>query len=117
MKIKRNILLLSATELEHGQTYLFDHEIHITGIGKVKAAVETARLINEYKPDIVVNFGSCGAVKHLPIGDCPDDSFCGSDGLCKTGDLLLTLRAPKILGRGRASEGDVNRVSLKTQGQ
>lgn len=69
MKIKRNILLLSATELEHGQTYLFDHEIHITGIGKVKAAVETARLINEYKPDIVVNFGSCGAVKQLPIGE------------------------------------------------
>jgi hypothetical protein len=50
-------------------------------------------------------------------GDCPDDAFCGPDGLCKTGDLLLTLRAPKILGRGRASEGDVNRVSLKTQGQ
>lgn len=69
MKTKRNILLLSATELEHGQSYLFDYEIHITGIGKVKAAVETARLINEYKPDIVINFGSCGAVKQLPIGE------------------------------------------------
>ena len=63
------ILLVSATDLEHGQSFLYDHEIHIIGIGKVKAAVETSRLINEYKPDIVINFGSCGAVKTLPIGE------------------------------------------------
>ena len=63
------ILLLSATDLEHGESFLFDNEIHITGIGKVNAAVETARLINIYKPEIVVNFGSCGSVKHFPIGE------------------------------------------------
>ena len=63
------VLLVSATDVEHGEVSLYDHEIHITGIGKVKAAVETARLIKEYKPAIVVNFGSCGAVKHLPIGE------------------------------------------------
>ena len=62
------ILLLSATDLEHGQSHLYDHEIHITGIGKVNAAVETARLIRAYKPTFVVNFGSCGSVKHFPIG-------------------------------------------------
>jgi len=50
-------------------------------------------------------------------GDCPDDSFCGPDGLCKSGDLLQTIRPPKILGRGRAGEGDTRRVSFKTQGQ
>ena len=44
------ILLLSATDLEHGQSHLFDNEIHIIGIGKVNAAVETARLINLHKP-------------------------------------------------------------------
>ena len=44
------ILLVSATDLEHGHSHLYDHEIHITGIGKVSAAVETARLIKEYKP-------------------------------------------------------------------
>ena len=65
----RNILLLSATDIEHGESFLYDHEIHIIGIGKVKAAVETARLINKYNPDIVVNFGSCGAVKNIPIGE------------------------------------------------
>ena len=63
------ILLLSATDLEHGDSYLFDNEIHITGIGKVNAAVETARLINIHKPELVVNFGSCGAVKDIPIGE------------------------------------------------
>ena len=63
------ILLLSATDLEHGETYLLDHEIHITGIGKVKAAVESSRLIRKYNPEIVINFGSCGSVKHFPIGE------------------------------------------------
>jgi len=63
------ILLVSATDLEHGQSHLYDHEIQITGIGKVSAAVETARLIKEYKPSIVINFGSCGAVKQIPIGE------------------------------------------------
>tara|TARA_R110001592_G_scaffold141074_4_gene362384 strand:- start:1927 stop:2463 length:537 start_codon:yes stop_codon:yes gene_type:complete len=63
------ILLLSATDLEHGDSFLFDNEIHITGIGKVNAAVETARLINTYKPELVVNFGSCGAVKDISIGE------------------------------------------------
>lgn len=62
------ILLLSATNLEHGQSHLYDHEIHITGIGKINAAVEAYRLITKYKPDTVVNFGSCGSVKHFPIG-------------------------------------------------
>lgn len=63
------ILLLSATEVEHGQSSLYGKEIHIIGIGKVNAAVNTTRLINKHKPDIVVNFGSCGSVKHFPIGE------------------------------------------------
>jgi adenosylhomocysteine nucleosidase len=63
------ILLLSATNAEHGQSFLFGNEIHIIGIGKVKAAVETSRLITKYKPEIVINFGSCGSVKHFPIGE------------------------------------------------
>ncbi len=42
------ILVLSATFVEHEQTFLYDNEIHIIGIGKVNAAVQTARLINLY---------------------------------------------------------------------
>ena len=64
-----DILLVSATDVEHGQTFLYDNEIHIIGIGKVNAAVNTAKLINKYKPTTVVNFGSCGSVKHFPIGE------------------------------------------------
>ncbi len=44
MNKKRKILLLSATEVEHGETSLFDYEIHITVIGKINAAVNTAYL-------------------------------------------------------------------------
>ena len=48
------ILLLSATDLEHGQSHLYDNEIHIIGIGKVNAAVNTASLIRQYKPDNII---------------------------------------------------------------
>ena len=64
-----NILLLSATDLEHDCKELFGIPIFITGIGKVNAAVNTTRLINEYDPDLVINFGSCGNLKDYTIGD------------------------------------------------
>ena len=54
-----NILLLSATDLEHGQSEIHGVPIHITGIGKINSAVNTTRLIQKYNPDIVINFGSC----------------------------------------------------------
>lgn len=63
------ILLVSATDLEHGQSELYGVPIHIIGIGKVNAAVNTTRLIKQYDPDIVVNFGSCGSVQDHKIGD------------------------------------------------
>jgi adenosylhomocysteine nucleosidase len=43
--------------------------IHIVGIGKVNAAVNTTRLIKEHNPDIVINFGSCGSVQDYKIGE------------------------------------------------
>lgn len=63
------ILLLSATDLEHGQTEIHGVPIHITGIGKVNAAVNTTKLIKEYNPDIVINFGSCGSVQDFKVGE------------------------------------------------
>ena len=64
-----NILLLSATDYEHEQKDLFGIPIFLTGIGKVNAAITTTNLINEYNPDIVVNFGSCGNLKNYKIGE------------------------------------------------
>ena len=39
-----------------------------TGMGKVNAAMKTMRAICEYKPDMVINFGSAGTLNHN-VGD------------------------------------------------
>jgi len=76
-----NILLVSATKLEHHDTEINGNPIHIIGIGKVEAALNTYKLIQKYKPDHVVNFGSCGNLQDynvgevLPIGTVYDDFF------------------------------------------
>ena len=78
-----NILLVSATKLEHHDDELFGIPIHIVGVGKVEAAVNTTKLINEYDPDIVVNFGSVGNLKtHKPgkvleVGIVYNDFYAG----------------------------------------
>lgn len=71
-----NILLVSATKLEHHDTELFGHRIHIIGVGKVEAALNTKKLIEQYKlengggkPSRIINFGSCGNLKHHSIGE------------------------------------------------
>jgi adenosylhomocysteine nucleosidase len=64
-----NILLVSATKLEHHDTEINGVPIHIIGIGKVEAALNTYKLIQKYKPDHVVNFGSCGSLCSARIGD------------------------------------------------
>lgn len=76
-----NILLVSATKLEHHDEELFGIPIHIIGVGKVNAAVNTLKLIQKYKPTHVVNFGSCGNLKDyevgdvIPVGEVYDDFF------------------------------------------
>lgn len=83
-----NILLVSATKLEHHDTELFGHQIHIIGVGKVEAALNLEKLIKNYKlansggrPVHVINFGSCGNLKDykvgevIPIGEVYDDFY------------------------------------------
>ena len=67
--MENKILLLSATDYEHDCKDLFGIPIHITGIGKINAAVNSTRLIQKYDPDIVINFGSCGNLKDYQIGE------------------------------------------------
>jgi len=64
-----NILLVSATKLEHHDDELFGYPIHIIGVGKVEAAINTYKLIKKHKPDHVVNFGSCGNLASHKVGD------------------------------------------------
>ncbi|WP_239703672.1 MULTISPECIES: 5'-methylthioadenosine/adenosylhomocysteine nucleosidase [unclassified Mammaliicoccus] len=41
-----------------------------SGIGKVNAAITTALMINDFKPDLIINTGSAGAIDpNLNIGD------------------------------------------------
>lgn len=62
------VLLLSATELEHQRLSINGIPIFITGVGKVSAAHTTTDLIHNYKPDLVINFGSCGNLKYHKVG-------------------------------------------------
>jgi adenosylhomocysteine nucleosidase len=64
-----DILLISATKLEHLDKEIGGIPIHIVGIGKVEAALNTYKLIKEHKPSRVINFGSCGNLKDHKVGD------------------------------------------------
>ena len=70
------ILLVSATKLEHHDEELFGHRIHIVGVGKVEAALNTKKLIEQHKlawgggkPRHIINFGSCGNLASHKVGD------------------------------------------------
>ena len=65
----KKILLLSATKLEHHDDDLYGIPIHIIGVGKVDAALNTYKLIKKYSPDHVINFGSCGDLKSHRAGE------------------------------------------------
>ena len=64
-----NILLVSATKLEHHDDELYGYPIHIIGIGKINAAINTQKLIDKHNPDTVINFGSVGTLKDYKIGE------------------------------------------------
>tara|TARA_R110002124_G_scaffold88900_2_gene227705 strand:- start:4864 stop:5436 length:573 start_codon:yes stop_codon:yes gene_type:complete len=64
------IILVSATPLEHGG--LFDLNgvpIFQVGIGKTNSAMNMTEVILKEKPDLVVNFGSCGNLKDFKVGE------------------------------------------------
>tara|TARA_E500000318_G_scaffold95595_1_gene95459 strand:+ start:1441 stop:1971 length:531 start_codon:yes stop_codon:yes gene_type:complete len=77
-----NILLVSATKLEHHDDEIGGIPIHIIGIGKVEAALNTYKLIKKHNPSRIINFGSCGNLKNFKVGEILDiaqvyDDFYG----------------------------------------
>ena len=88
-----NILLVSATKLEHHDEELFGHDIYITGVGKVAAALRVKSLIEGYKlahgckPSKIINFGSCGNLQDhkvgevLEVGTVWDNFYTGNTGI------------------------------------
>ncbi|ADI98102.1 TPA: 5'-methylthioadenosine/adenosylhomocysteine nucleosidase [Staphylococcus aureus] len=73
--LKNKLTQLSEISVAHVKFYtgiLKDREVVITqsGIGKVNAAISTTLLINKFKPDIIINTGSAGALdESLNVGD------------------------------------------------
>ena len=56
------ILILVAIEDELKRTDLPNLQIEYIGVGKVNAAFNTLKAIQKYSPDIVINFGTAGAL-------------------------------------------------------
>ena len=79
-----DILLLSATKLEHDVTNVLGTDVHITGVGKINAAMNTTKLIHIHHPRMIVNFGSCGSGgnKH-EIGELLKIKWCYNDIDCR----------------------------------
>ena len=50
-----NILLVSATKLEHNCSDLYGYPIKIVGIGKVEAGFNINRILSESCPSLVIN--------------------------------------------------------------
>lgn len=77
-----NIVFLSATPLETSGTMIMNYPIIYTGVGKINAAMTTTDTILSLKPDIIVNFGSCGSLKNiepgriLKVGEVHNDIDC-----------------------------------------
>ncbi|HHX2722018.1 TPA: 5'-methylthioadenosine/S-adenosylhomocysteine nucleosidase [Staphylococcus aureus] len=73
--LKNKLTQLSEISVAHVKFYtgiLKDREVVITqsGIGKVNAAISTTLLINNFKPDVIINTGSAGALdESLNVGD------------------------------------------------
>ena len=73
--LKDQLTQLDEIHIAHVKFYrgqLNDHEVVLTqsGIGKVNVAISTTLLIHEFKPDVIVNTGSAGALDgELNVGD------------------------------------------------
>ena len=62
-------ILVSATPIEHGGLKeVCGIPIYQVGIGKINSAMNMMNLIHEHKPELVINFGSCGNLKNNKIG-------------------------------------------------
>ena len=64
-----NIVLVSATKLEHFDQKIFGLPINIIGIGKVESSYNISEIITKKKPTVIINFGSCGNLKNQKAGE------------------------------------------------
>ena len=69
--MKRAVVIAMECEAEAVRPALReDDRLYVCGIGKVYAAAATQKAISEFKPDVVVNCGLCGAYgDEIQVGD------------------------------------------------
>ena len=87
-KPKMLILTAMKTEMEKMASSLpnfikneYEVSLRLTGIGKVNAAMNTQQLILEEKPDVVLNYGFCGAIDNTGFCYKPGVGVCVSGAL------------------------------------
>tara|TARA_B100000886_G_scaffold332782_1_gene285895 strand:- start:632 stop:1183 length:552 start_codon:yes stop_codon:yes gene_type:complete len=61
--MKSRALLIVALEQELPTTGLADWTILYTGVGKVNAGINLMAALTEKKPDLLINYGTAGAIK------------------------------------------------------
>ena len=85
-----------------------EEEVHIgyirTGVGKVKSAYYVSEVLNQAKPDLVINVGTAGSID-CQVADMgleyeidssallAEKGYCmhwAGEGICNTGDTFLT---------------------------
>ena len=111
------ILILVAIKEELSKKDLPNIQIHYTGVGKINAAIKTLKVIKNYAPSLIINYGTAGSLNkelrglvevtrffqrdmdatplRFKIGQTPFDDISeisfGSEGYtCGTGDSFLT---------------------------
>ena len=120
--MKSELLIITALESELKQADLpSDVKIVFTGIGKVNAALESAKAIQAYQPKLIINFGTVGKITAglngllsirkviqrdmvaeplaprgmTPFCSHPHEYFSvGGDHVCGTGDSFVTAYDP-----------------------
>ncbi|WP_050180960.1 5'-methylthioadenosine/S-adenosylhomocysteine nucleosidase [Domibacillus robiginosus] len=64
------VTMIAGSEFTIGQLHGVETVLLRSGIGKVNAAMTTAVLIHEFKPDVLINTGSAGGLSpELQVGD------------------------------------------------
>lgn len=67
--MSKKIVLVSATPYErYHEEEINGVPILEVGIGKINASQRMTEIILQHKPDIVINFGSCGNLKYHEVG-------------------------------------------------
>ena len=76
----KKIIFVTASALEcGGETEFCGLPIYEVGIGKINAAMNLTEIICREKPEVVVNFGSCGNLRDYKVGEVLEVGMVSND--------------------------------------